>query len=183
MPRLVPAFALAVVVTTGSACGDDFVLPPAQFANRVDTITLFAIDGTPLSKPSAYNLLFGQLVRTDRSLEFDFAVNVSGDSTFLIPTGVLGLTEQSGWLRVTDAFDDVLLAPSVEYVAEESARLVPGDVLVLRSRFISCFGSLLPVYAKIEVLETSLTDRSVTWQLLVNRNCGYRGLEPGPPAQ
>ena len=182
MPRLVPAFALAVA-TIGSACGEDFVLPPAQVANRVDTVVLYAIDGTPLTAPSAYNLVFGQTIRTDRTSDFDFAVNVSGDTTLLFPTGAMGLSDWSGWVRVPNAFDEVLLAPSVEYVAEEPAVLALGDVLVLRSRFVSCFGSQLPVYGKIEVLATSLENRSVSLQLLLNRNCGYRGLEPGTPAQ
>jgi len=182
MPRLVAAFALAVV-TIGSACGADFVLPPPQVANSVDTVVLYAIDGTPLSAPSAYNLVFGQTIRTDRTSDFDFAINISGDSTLLLPTGALGLTDWSGWVRVPDAFDEVLLAPAVEYVAEESAVLEPGDVLVLRSRFVPCYGSQLPVYAKVEVLATSLEERSVSLQLLLDRNCGYRGLEPGPPTQ
>jgi len=183
MPRLLLTFALAVVMTIASGCGEDFVLPPAQVLNRVDTIVLYAFDGTPLSQPSAYNLVFASEVRTDRSADFDFAVNISGDSTLLFPTGALGFTDQSGWVRVADAFDEVRLAPSVEYVATEAAALHPGDVLVLRSRFVSCFGSALPVYGKISVLTTSVTDRSVTLQLLVDRNCGYRGLEPGAPAQ
>jgi hypothetical protein len=183
MSRLAHVFAIAVFAVFGAACGTDFTLPPAQVANMVDTVTLHALDGSAITLPSAYNLLFAEPIRTDRSVDFDFAVNVIDDSVLLFPTGALDFQDLSGWLRVDLAFDEVLIAPDVAYVTEEPAALQVGDVLVLRSRVISCFGAFLPVYGKMEVLDASVANRLVTFQLLLDRNCGYRGLEPGTPTQ
>lgn len=183
MSRLTHLLAIAAFAVFGAACGSDFTLPPAQVANQIDTVTLYALDGSPLSFPSAFNLFTGLPVRTDRSVDFDFAVNVSGETVQFLPTGAMGFAEESAWLRVDVAFDDVLLAPDVEYVTEEPATLHVGDVFVLRSRVIACFGAFLPVYGKMEVIEASAVDRVVTLQLLLDRNCGYRGLGLGTPAQ
>jgi hypothetical protein len=40
----------------------------------------------------------------------------------------------------------------------------------------------LPRYGKFRVLDLNIEERSVTLELLVDVNCGYRGLEPGFPS-
>lgn len=183
MSRLHYVLAIAVFAAIGAACGSDFTLPPAQVANQVDTITLYAVDGSPLSLPGGFNLLTGEILRTDRTVDFDFVVNVIDDSALLFPTGALNFSEESAWLRVETPFDDVLVAPDIAYVTDEAATLQVGDVFVLRSRVIQCFGAFLPVYGKFEVIDAPIAERFVTFKLLLNRNCGYRGLAPGVPAQ
>jgi len=39
----------------------------------------------------------------------------------------------------------------------------------------------LPRYGKFQVLSLDPVARSVTFQTLVNQNCGYRSLRPGIP--
>jgi hypothetical protein len=48
----------------------------------------------------------------------------------------------------------------------------------VRSRVI-CTALGVPQYAKLEIL--ALDNKSVTFQVLVDRNCGYKGLAPGLP--
>jgi hypothetical protein len=53
-----------------------------------------------------------------------------------------------------------------------------GERFMVRSRVI-CTALGVPQYAKLEIL--TLDNKSVTFQVLVDRNCGYKGLEPGLP--
>jgi hypothetical protein len=39
----------------------------------------------------------------------------------------------------------------------------------------------LPRYGKFQVLAIDPAQRTVTLEFLIDRNCGYRGLEPGLP--
>jgi hypothetical protein len=55
-------FRLAGLVAMGAVvgslgCGDSLGLPPPNFANVVDTTTLFALQGTPISSPSGYDMV------------------------------------------------------------------------------------------------------------------------------
>jgi hypothetical protein len=56
-------------------------------------------------------------------------------------------------------------------------------VLYLRSNLPNgCFLGM-PYYAKIEVIGFDPVARSGSLQILINNNCGFRGLEPGLPAK
>jgi hypothetical protein len=60
----------------------------------------------------------------------------------------------------------------------------PGTLFVIRSRSsnVQCaFSGGLPRYGKFHVLGVDLVARTVTLEMLVDLNCGYRGLEPGIP--
>ena len=39
----------------------------------------------------------------------------------------------------------------------------------------------MPQYGKLEVLQIDTVAHTITFQHLVDQNCGYRGLEPGIP--
>jgi len=53
-----------------------------------------------------------------------------------------------------------------------------GERYLVRSRVVC--GSLgVPLYAKLEIL--AFEDSLVHLKVLANRNCGYKGLEPGFP--
>jgi len=62
-------------------------------------------------------------------------------------------------------------------LAEHS--VTEGDRLVVRSRVI-CTGLGVPLYGKIQIL--SFQDSTVTFQVLADKNCGYKDLLPGLPA-
>ena len=67
---------LALAVLAG--CSDSNSLADPTSTNVVDTVTLGALEGTPIQTPSAYSVLNGA-VRTDQTTDFEFAYNV--DST------------------------------------------------------------------------------------------------------
>ena len=175
------AFAVALSVT--AACGTSSGLPAAIFENRVDTISWYALDGTPLPAPSGYNVQSNQVVRTDRFTSFDFAFNITPTGqAVLSPTGALGLGRSSGIQVQHTGFAAVTLAPTSAYVDTIAVPIDSGTVAVVHSRASSCsIGLVVFYYGKIQVLAIDPVARRIELQVLVDQNCGYRGLEPGIP--
>lgn len=175
-----------LLLAVAMACGSESELPPAQFENVVDTLVLYALTGTPIATPSAFDGVVGAPVRTDLNLPFDFAVDLDvSDVLLLMPAGTLGYPEEPGLLVTTDSFDGVTFAPLQGYVPDTVRTAAVGTVFVLRSRATSqlCVQtSALPRYSKFHVLAIDLLERAITLEFLVDKNCGYRGLEPGLPA-
>lgn len=165
------------------ACTQPLGLPAASEENVVDTISLWALDGTTLPLPSGYQLVPKGTVRTDRSSSFDFAFDVDtlGRPVFL-PTGALGLAVASGFRRETAAFDSIKTAPAGTYITDSAFVIDSGTVATVRSRPVTCsFGATVFYYAKLKILAYDAVDRRVDLQILVNQNCGYRSLKPGVP--
>ena len=83
---------LALIAALLAACGNTTGLLPPNDANVVDTISLFALDGTPVTAPSGSRLSDTAVVRTDQSGDIDFAFNITpAGRPVLLPTGALGL--------------------------------------------------------------------------------------------
>ncbi|MGH7537858.1 MAG: hypothetical protein ACREMF_04430 [Gemmatimonadales bacterium] len=185
VPRFRLSFVPVVTALAGAAaaCEDASGLPPATIANLVDTISLFALDGTPLSAPSGFNIEAAQVLRTDRSARFDFAFNLTpaGDAV-LLPTGALDLGRASGILVQSTSFDSVRSAPVDGYTDSLPVVVDSGTVAVVRSRPSACvFGAVVFFYGKVQVLAVDTVARRIDLQVLVDQNCGYRDLEPGIP--
>lgn len=183
--RFVPPLCCAAVVAALAACGDDFTLPPAVATNRLDTVVVYALSGTPVGVPSGYQLEFRRAVRTDQTSLFDFAFDITaaGDPVFL-PTGPLGLGEGSGLQVATAPFDSLTIAPTGGYVYDAPTGADVGAELLVQSRVTTCsYGGSASYYAKLRVLAVDMVARRADFEILVNTNCGYRGLEPGLPTQ
>jgi hypothetical protein len=183
--RFVRPLRCAAVVAAVAACGDDFTLPPPIATNRVETVVLYALSGTPVGAPSGYHLELRRVVRTDQTSLFDFAFDITpaGEPVFL-PTGPLGLGEGSGLQVAPAPFDSITIAPTGGYVYDSTAAADSGAELLVQSRVTTCsYGGSASYYAKLRVLSVDLVERRVDFQVLVNANCGYRGLEPGLPTQ
>jgi hypothetical protein len=176
------AFALA------AACGDPVGLPPPAVPNRTDTVTLYALSGTPIDHASGYIISFRQAVRTDQTTQgFDFLFDIDTlGRALLVPTGAVKLARGSGIQRTLHAFDSVTVAPGGGYQLDSAVVLDSNTVAILHSRPLTCsFGITSIYYAKLHVLEIDTTTtpdgRRITFEILNNVNCGYRGLEPGLP--
>lgn len=151
----------------------------------MDTVTLHALRGTPISTPSAFDIAYGNAVRTDQGQAFDFAFNIDSlGAALALPAGALGLSAQAGLQFSDRTFDEVDNAPFDDYTVDSVLTLSVGDVFIGRSRNESgnCFflGSL-PRYGKFHVLALDVQARTITLEALVNVNCGYRKLTPGYP--
>lgn len=176
---------LACGLTLGALACSDSQLPEAIYESRVDTVSLYALDGTPVNTRSGYNLVSRAAVRTDITGSFDFAFNIdTAGRALLLPAAALNMGTEAGFQGTTGTtFTELRLAPAGEY-SGGGFPIIPGDVVAARSRFVSCpaLGNL-PYYAKIGVIAVDPNQRRVTFEILTNINCGYRSLEPGRPTQ
>jgi hypothetical protein len=180
---------LALGLLTITACGDTG-LQPGIDANVVDTVSLYALDGTALDLPSAFSIAKPNAVRTDLTSSFDFVFNITrGDTAVFLPTGALHLGIGSGIQVQTASFDAITIAPGGVYVDSLPVVVDSGTVLVVRSRPVSqsalsvCVTGIGYLYAKLQVLAIDTLARRVDLEVLANQNCGYRGLTPGNPKQ
>jgi hypothetical protein len=191
-------FRLAGLVAMGAVvgslgCGDSLGLPPPNFANVVDTTTLFALQGTPISSPSGYDMVSLSTSRlstsrTDLGQLFDLAFDIDQMGRALIyPASALGVQNEAALRVSSDEFDRIDRAPTEGYQAD-SAIVARADLVFLflaRSRAEATFCGFLgriPRFGKFHVLAVDSDARSVTMELLVNVNCGYRALTTGLPA-
>jgi hypothetical protein len=189
-PRIAALFAL-VQLAAPAACSNPFELPPANLGTYVDSLTLWALTGTQISQPSAYDLLDGIVAYTDRTSLFDFAFDIRtdtlGDTTaVLLPRGAMGLYVDGGLQVTTVPFDSITIAPTGGYQDTAAVPLKVGTVVLAASRAKTCnFGYIKPVYGKFEVKALDLVARSITFTFLADLNCGYRSLKADslPPTE
>ena len=179
---------LAVALALAAACGNPLGLPQPSVDNRTDTVSLYALSGTPVTQASAYVIPFRQVVRTDQSVDgFDFAFDIdTAGRPVLLPTGALRLGRASGIQLATIPFDSIRVAPTSRYQLDSAVAVDSGSVAILHSRQLSCSFNIPAVfYAKLHVLAIDTTSgpngRRIDFEILTDINCGYRGLEPGLP--
>ncbi len=187
-PVALAALASAALI---AGCSATYSLPPATLPLTPGTVTLWALTGTSLSNPSAYDLLQQTVVRTDRTSIFDFAFDIQVDSAkdtsaVFLPRGALGLTMDGGLQVSTQPNDSLTFAPNSGYQDSLPVKLQVGTVVLAASRQETCnFGFVYPLYGKMRITAIDYAARSVTFDILVDANCGYRSLKPDtlPPSQ
>ena len=168
-----------------AACGDPFGLPRASAANVVDTVWLYALSGTPVATPSGYRMQFRQSVLVQDGGTFDFAMDLdSATRPVLLPTGALKLGRGSGAQITTLPFDSIRVAPGGGFQLDSGVTLDPAERAIVHSVDATCsFGITALYYAKLQILAVDTAGRRIQFRILVDTNCGYRGLEPGLPSR
>jgi hypothetical protein len=177
------------VVLFSAGCDNTLALPAAGIPNDTNTVTLHALQGTPINAPSGFDVIRGVTARTDDQSEgFDIAFDIDDEGRALIfTTGALGLNVRSAIQTSDRAFGDIVIAPLEDYGLDSVLVVGVDSVFIVRSRPAS-FGCIfflgqLPRYGKFHVLDLNLETRQITLKNLVNMNCGYRGLEIGLPTR
>src|SRR5881409_260534 len=156
--RLRPLVLLTLALA--AACGAPLGLPRACCENKVITVSLYALSGTPVSFPSAYSLTFDQPVRPDQTTAIDFAFDIdSAGRAKLFPTGALHLGRASGIQLTTTPFDSIKVAPTSHYQLDSAVVVDSNSVALLHSTPTQCsFGLPNQVYyAKLHVLAIDTT--------------------------
>jgi hypothetical protein len=85
-------FATALAISFGAAACGSLTRPKAQTENTTDTVTVYALNGTPVDAPSGL-WLFGRQARVmDPSFTFDlsFDINDQGQTTLYTVRQVAG---------------------------------------------------------------------------------------------
>ena len=160
-------------------------LAPASQENVVDTVTMGALRGAALKFPSGFDITIGQAVRTDETDRWDFIYTVDslGRHLFLPLHAIAGLGNKTGsnpgFIRSTDTFDNLVLAPTDNYLTTDTLVIAAGDVLAARSRLACYLG--VPQYAKLQVIDFDDVNKTMRIEVLSNTNCGYKNLQPGVP--
>lgn len=169
-----------------AACGDPFALPRAAFTNVVDsTVSLYALSGTPPRTPSGYYMQFRETVLVQNGGIFDFAIDLDTlNRPVLKPTGALHLGRSSGVQVTPLAFDSIHIAPNGGFQQDSGVVVDVGQRAIVHSRDATCsFGIAAVYYGKLVILAVDTAARRIDFRILVNTNCGYRGLDPGLPAR
>lgn len=174
----------SIVLLLLAACSDSNGLPDAAISNVERSETLYALEGTPITTPSAYALEGNRRIRTDVTIEFDFAYNVeAGGQHVFIPRAALGIETSAsvkpGFIPRSETFEAITQPPGSGFITDAVVPIAVGERYVVRSRITCDIG--VPKYAKLEVLSFDDIARTVTFRVLVNDNCGFRSLEPGLP--
>jgi hypothetical protein len=185
---LLSALAVILVVTAVGGCGSTLSLNPAVIENRVDTVVVWAANGTPIFRPSGYSIAARTTVRLDQGGNFDFIyrIDAAGRPVFL-PLAAIAATGRTignpGFQVSTTRFDDITVGQQLNYVTNDTVHIAAGEVFFARSEVSSACTLGIPYYAKLEILAFDDTERAVTFRILSNINCGYRGLTIGLPTQ
>jgi hypothetical protein len=184
MRRLLALAAVTLLTAASAACNGSILT--ASLESRVDTVTVGALIGTPLSVPSGYSINARRAVRTDSVSVFDFAYNILPDGRrVFLPFATLGLgaglSLLPGFIAMEQTFEQIREAPANGYRNRDTIPLAVGDRFVVRSSTQACPSFGVPKYAKLQVLDFDEVARLVRFQILVNQNCGFRSLQPGLP--
>jgi hypothetical protein len=175
----------SIFCLAGVACSDANDLPDAAIENVERTDTLWSLVGTPVSTPSGYSVEGSRKVRTDLSVDFDFAYNIGSDGQrVLLPRAALGIDTSSsvnpGFVLRNESFEAIATPPTGGFVTDGPVTIAAGQRYVVRGR-LTCVNLGVPKYAKMEILGFEDVTRIVFFRILVNDNCGFRSLEPGLP--
>jgi hypothetical protein len=189
------AGALAVWCAAGlaGACDDPLALK-ATTAVQMDTLVAFAMSGTPVSFPSAYNTGSGVVVRVDPLMLFDIAFDLQGassvkliparlvSSTRLLSNGTVGATQRVGLQIVAGSFESVTKAPGGGFKYDSTVTVTPGQTVVLEVVSDACQFTLAQLlYSKVVVDSINASSRQVFFRATRDPNCGFKSFAPGVP--
>ena len=178
--RLPAVLCTALVLVLAAGCDDPFAAFLGDVPLTPTEVTLFDYETGRLQDPPAFDIVRAVPARVDQTLNWDFLFRIRAGTPELVPfSAVADSVTDSGLLRAEDRFEAVLEAPEEGYTLNAGLAIRPGDVLVGRSRvdptqFLACSR-----YAKLRILRIDPEEGSVTFEHLVNPNCGDTVLEPG----
>jgi len=188
--RLLALLAAIPAVVGLNACGDPTNLQ-ASLPTAVDTLSVFALSGTPAAYPSGLAILPRQVVRVDGFAQFDvaFDINANGDAVIYpvkLVVAAPGTSRPVGLQKVSGLFDAVVEAPKSGYELDSALVVLPGQVVAIQSAHNAsgdlCQFALSPnVFAKAVVDSVSLASRTIFFKLGVDPNCGFRSFAVGIP--
>ncbi|WP_419935376.1 hypothetical protein [Candidatus Palauibacter sp.] len=177
-PPALPAALILVLAV--AACDDPFAAFLGDVPLTPTETTLFDYQTARIQDPPAFDIVRAVPARVDQTLHWDFLFQIRAGVPELVPFSAAADSVTDSGLQVTDErFEEVLEAPEEGYTLNSPVPVRPGDVLIGRSRvdptqFLACSR-----YAKLRILDVDLEAGTLTFEHLVNPNCGDTVLEPG----
>ena len=172
-----------------NACGDPTNLR-ATIPTFVDTLSVFALTGTPPSYPSAVSIVGRQVVRADGFANFDVAFDIdAAGSAVIYPVKFIvaaGGSRPVGLLKMAAPFDAVVEAPGTGFDTDAPIVFGTGETVVIQSAHNAsqdvCQFALSPyIYAKIAVDSINAASRTLYLRMGLDPNCGFRSFATGIP--
>jgi hypothetical protein len=151
-----------------------------------DTLTVFALRGSPLSAPTALDLFSLRAVRVGEGAFFDIVVDTAGSAVLLYPAHLIDIEQpRVAFLRATTPFESITEAPTAGYADSAAVALALNESVIVRARNVcaSAFAGRDLFYAKVQLLEigTSAGFRTARLRVRTNPNCGFRSFADGLP--
>jgi hypothetical protein len=183
---------IAMLSTVGglSACRDPIELEATQEV-WTDTLSVYALTGTPAGYPSALSLNARQVLPVTGFGGFDIAFDIDAQNRVLVHAARRVVTlgnavPQVGLQVVPGTFESVTAAPATGYKVDSTLVVSEGDVVVLEAVHNldndQCTFALSPnLYAKISIDTVFLASRTIKFRFGFDPNCGYRSFAPGIP--
>lgn len=177
----------AIAMVAVAACEDPFE-PRATSAVRTATFTVFAMSGTPVNVPTAFNLVFFTPVRMEPAYGFHLAFDIdTAGRVMVVPVtrvgGVVAGGRRIGIQRSAVPFDQLQRAPGTGYHYDSTFVVNTGEPLVVEAAAEQCPINISTqlVYAKLEVGGIDPVNRRLTFRVTYDPNCGFRSFLPGIP--
>ncbi|MFL5509886.1 MAG: hypothetical protein ACJ79J_09885 [Gemmatimonadaceae bacterium] len=187
--RLVLLATMSVVVGL-AACGDPTNVK-ATTSTTTDTLSIFALSGSPPSYPSGIALVSRQPVKVDGFANFDIAFDIDASGNAVIYPVKLVVTSPGGsrpvgLQKVAAPFDQVTEAPKDGYKTDLAVVLAPGETVAIQSPHNTtgdiCQFAINPnIFAKVAVDSVNLASRTLYLRLGLDPNCGFRSFAEGIP--
>ena len=182
---------IAVGLTTAfiSACGDPTALK-ASLLNSTDTLSVFALSGTPPNYPSGVAFLSHQPVHVDGFALFDVAFDINADGNAVVyPVKMVvasGSARPVAMQKLAEGFEAVTEAPKTNYQSDSALVATIGETIVVQSAHNAqadlCQFALNPnIYAKLAVDSVNLASRIIYFRMGLDSNCGFRSFADGIP--
>lgn len=187
----IPALVVAVTAIAAlNGCGSSTGIK-AEFPNQDTSVTVYALNGTPVTVPTALRIRSISAVRIDGSFNFDVAFDIDAQGQVLVHTarvvaGQLIPARRVGLLFTNQAFDAVTRAPTGGYKYDTSYVMPVGKTLLVDSFDPTCSAySILGqnIRAKMVLDSASLSSRAIFLRVLSDPNCGFQQLTPGTPKE
>jgi hypothetical protein len=176
--------ALSVLVAA-TACGN-LTRPKAQSDNVTDTVTVYAINGTPVDAPTGLWLFGEQAVVINSGFGFDVAFDIDSLGQTKMYTvryiaGGLSSAHTVALQKYNGNYDALDRAPTSGYVADSLYSVNVGDTFIVQTTDPqACSFSIYSnvIYGKVQVLGIDPGTRSVRTRFTVDPNCGFLSLVP-----
>lgn len=176
-----------------ASCNDPLGVK-ASLSVRTDTLSAFAMTGTPATYPAALDAQNSTVVRIGSDVAFDIAFDfTSNGAVQLVPARQVSATSSSGGVIVTSSrrvglqkgsgtFESITKAPDKNYTYDSLLVVNTGVPVVMELAGTTCTYSLsTAVYAKIVIDSVNTTTRRLFFRSTVDPNCGFRSFQAGIP--
>lgn len=183
-------FAMLSTVAGLGACRDPIQLEATEEV-WTDTLTVYALSGTPPGYPNTLSITARQVFAVSGFGGFDVAFDIDASNRVLvIPARRVVTVGQSvpqvGLQKVSGPFESVTAAPASGYKVDSTVVAAEGDVIVIeavhnRDNDVCTFALSPNLYAKISIDTVFLASRTIKFRFVYDPNCGYRSFEPGIP--